>query len=88
LVDSQSKTVSLRSVEVGRYDQAAVVISHGLKTGDVVVTAGVQTLRSGQKVRFLERRDEPLQPDRMGDQASLSCDLFHARCRDRRRLPI
>ena len=53
VVDPQSKTVSLRSVEVLRYDPAAVVISQGLKTGEFVVTAGVQTLRPGQKVRLL-----------------------------------
>jgi len=53
VVDPQSKTVSLRSVEVARYDQAAVVISKGLNTGEFVVTAGVQTLRPGQKIRQL-----------------------------------
>jgi len=53
VVDSRSETVSLRSVEVLRYDPATAVISEGLKTGDVVVTAGVQTLRPGQKVRLL-----------------------------------
>ena len=53
IVDPQSRTVSLRSVEVARYDQAAVVISKGLETGEFVVTAGVQTLRPGQKVRIL-----------------------------------
>jgi RND family efflux transporter MFP subunit len=53
VVDPQSKTVSLRSVEVARYDQAAVVISKGLNTGEFVVTAGVQTLRPGQKIREL-----------------------------------
>ena len=51
--DAQSKTVSLRNVDVLRYDVAAVVISHGLETGDIVVTAGVQTLHPGQKVRLL-----------------------------------
>jgi len=29
------------------------VISQGLETGELVVTAGVQTLRPGQKVRLL-----------------------------------
>ena len=53
VVETQSKTVSLRSVEVARYDQADIVISKGLETGEVVVTAGVQTLRPGQKVRLL-----------------------------------
>jgi RND family efflux transporter MFP subunit len=53
IVDPQSRTVSLRSVDVARYDQAAVVISKGLETGEFVVTAGVQTLRPGQKVSIL-----------------------------------
>jgi len=53
VVDPQSQTVSLRSVDVSRYDPAAVVISRGLETGEVVVTAGVQVLRPGQKVRIL-----------------------------------
>jgi RND family efflux transporter MFP subunit len=53
VVDPQSLTVSLRNVGVLQYDAASVVISQGLKSGDVVVTAGVQTLRPGQKVRLL-----------------------------------
>ena len=53
VVDPQSHTVSLRNVEVLRYDPASVVISRGLETGEIVVTAGVQTLRPGQKVRLL-----------------------------------
>ena len=53
IVDPRSQTVSLRGVEVARYEQAAVVISKGLETGELVVTAGVQTLRPGQKVSIV-----------------------------------
>jgi len=53
VVDPQSHVVSLRSVEVLRHDSGSVVISQGLETGEVVVTAGAQTLRPGQKVRVL-----------------------------------
>ena len=53
VVDRQSGTVSLRAVDVVRYDPAGVVVSRGLEKGDVVVTAGVQMLRPGQKVRLL-----------------------------------
>jgi RND family efflux transporter MFP subunit len=53
VVDPQSKTVSLREVDILRHDPTAVVISQGLETGDLVVTAGVQTLRPGQKVQIL-----------------------------------
>jgi RND family efflux transporter MFP subunit len=52
VVDPESETVSLRPVEVLRYDPASV-IAQGLETGEVVVTAGVQVLRPGQKVRLL-----------------------------------
>jgi membrane fusion protein, multidrug efflux system len=54
VVDPESQTVTLRSVDVLRYDPLTVVISQGLETGEVVVTAGVQVLRPGQKVRLLE----------------------------------
>jgi RND family efflux transporter MFP subunit len=53
VVDRQTDTVSLRAVDVARYDPAAVIVSRGLERGDVVVTAGVQMLRPGQKVRLL-----------------------------------
>jgi RND family efflux transporter MFP subunit len=53
-VDPQALTVSLRAVDVLRYDPAQVVLSRGVGAGDVVVTAGVQLLHPGQKVRLLE----------------------------------
>jgi hypothetical protein len=45
--------VSMRNIDVLRYDPGTVVVSHGLDTGDIVVTAGVQALHPGQKVRLL-----------------------------------
>jgi RND family efflux transporter MFP subunit len=53
VVDPASLTVSLRNVEVQRFDPATAVISQGLANGDIVVTAGVQALHPGQKVRLL-----------------------------------
>ncbi len=53
VLDPQSETVLLRQVDVARFDPARVVISQGLEAGDVVVTAGVQVLHPGQKVRRL-----------------------------------
>jgi RND family efflux transporter MFP subunit len=53
VVDPKSQTVSLRNVDVSRYDPADVVVSQGLDAGEIVVTAGVQTLHPGQKVRLL-----------------------------------
>ena len=54
IVDPATSTVSLRTIDVLRYDPDAVVVSKGLAPGDVVVTAGVQALHPGQKVRRLE----------------------------------
>jgi RND family efflux transporter MFP subunit len=53
IVDPASQTVSLRNVEVRRFDPGTVVISQGLETGDIVVSAGVQALHPGQKIRLL-----------------------------------
>ena len=53
VVDLQSKAVSLREVDVSRYDPGSIVISKGLENGEVVVTAGVQVLYPGQIVRLL-----------------------------------
>jgi RND family efflux transporter MFP subunit len=53
VVDPRSQTVSLREVAVDRYEGANAVIARGLDNGDLVVTAGVQTLRPDQKVRLL-----------------------------------
>ena len=53
VVDRQTGTVSLRNVDIARHDPASIVISRGLETDEVVVTAGAQTLRPGQKVRIL-----------------------------------
>lgn len=54
--DPQGGTVSLRSIGVGSTDAASVQVTSGLSAGDVVVTAGVQALRPGQKVRLIEGR--------------------------------
>ncbi len=54
--DRQSGTVSLRNVGIGASDDRSVQVTSGLNPGDVVVTAGVQALRPGQKVRLLEGR--------------------------------
>jgi RND family efflux transporter MFP subunit len=53
VVDRQNQTVSLRNVEILRHDPATVVIFEGLEAGEIVVTAGAQTLRPGQKVRLV-----------------------------------
>ena len=53
VVDADSLTVTLKPVEVLRFDPGTVVLSGGLDGGEIVVTAGVQALHPGQKVRPL-----------------------------------
>ena len=53
IVDPSKNTVSLRNVDVLRFDQAQVAVSQGLDTGEIVVTAGVQALHPGQTIRIL-----------------------------------
>jgi len=53
IVDPKNLTVSMRNVELLRHDPWTVVIAQGLDTGDIVVTAGIQALHPGQKVRLL-----------------------------------
>jgi RND family efflux transporter MFP subunit len=53
IVDPSNLTVSTRTVDLLRYDPGTVVIAHGLDIGDIVVTAGIQSLHPGQKVRLL-----------------------------------
>ncbi|GIL39688.1 efflux RND transporter periplasmic adaptor subunit [Roseiterribacter gracilis] len=54
VVDPNVQNVSLRSVDVLRYDERSVVVAQGLQPGETVVTAGTQVLRPGQSVRVLE----------------------------------
>lgn len=53
VVDPREKTVALRTVRVARYEPTTVIIAQGLGEGEMVVTAGVQALRPGQKIRLL-----------------------------------
>jgi RND family efflux transporter MFP subunit len=53
IVDPANLTTSIRNVDVVRFDPATVAVSQGLDIGEIVVTAGVQALHPGQKVRLL-----------------------------------
>ncbi len=54
LYDAKAGTVAARSITVAGSNATTVQVASGLNPGDIVVTAGVQTLRPGQKVRPLE----------------------------------
>jgi RND family efflux transporter MFP subunit len=56
VVDPKQHTVALRTIAVRASDSNVVQVESGLNPGDVVVTAGAQALRPGQKVRLLEAR--------------------------------
>ncbi len=53
IIDPEEMTVTLRPIEVASFDQGEVLVARGLDPGDVIVAAGVQALRPGQKVRLL-----------------------------------
>lgn len=52
-VDPKTMTVSLHKIGVSRFTSDAVFVADGLKPEDIIVTAGVQALHPGQKVRLL-----------------------------------
>ena len=54
VLDQQSSSLTLRPITVARYEANAVVVASGLAKGDIIVTAGVNTLTVGQKVRLAE----------------------------------
>jgi len=56
VVDPQSQTVAPREVTVLSRDSASALISHGVKPGERVVSAGVNSLKPGQKVKIDEDR--------------------------------
>jgi len=56
LVDAKTGTVNARPIEIRSSDPNRVVVAQGLAPGDLVVVAGVQAMRPGQKVRLLETK--------------------------------
>ncbi|MBP0110632.1 efflux RND transporter periplasmic adaptor subunit [Bradyrhizobium vignae] len=52
IVDPVGQSVQLKTVSVERYETDRVILKEGLNKGDIVVTAGVNRLRDGQKVRL------------------------------------
>lgn len=50
IVDPASSTVSLRKVDILRFDPGSVILSQGLEPGEIVVSGGIQVLHPGQRV--------------------------------------
>jgi membrane fusion protein, multidrug efflux system len=53
VVDPAKSTVSLRDVDVLRFDPGQVIVSQGLEPGEIIVSGGIQALHPGQRVRQL-----------------------------------
>jgi membrane fusion protein, multidrug efflux system len=53
VVDPEVQRVALRNIAVLGHELDSVLVEHGLVPGELVVTAGVQTLRPEQQVRLL-----------------------------------
>ncbi len=53
VIDPQSNVVSLKPITVTRYTKDHIAVSSGLQSGELVVSAGVQMLRPGQKVEIV-----------------------------------
>ena len=59
VVDQATSKVTLRRIEVLRFEYATVMVAHGLEAGEMVVSGGIQALYPGQIIKALpsaERR--------------------------------
>lgn len=55
VINDQTKTVTRREVTLGEVTSAGTVVRAGLQRGEWIATAGVHSLRDGQKVRITEK---------------------------------
>ena len=60
VVDQNSKVVRRTSVALSGTSEDGVRIASGLSAGDMVVTAGVQFLRDGMRVRLMDEKTQPV----------------------------
>ncbi|GAU81770.1 efflux RND transporter periplasmic adaptor subunit [Bosea sp. BIWAKO-01] len=58
IVDPVKSTVSLRNIDILRFDPGLVIVSQGLEPGEVIVSGGIQTLHPGQRVQPLPATGE------------------------------
>ena len=54
VVEPSTQVVAIKLVEISRYTEDQVIITKGLDPGEAIVTAGVQVLHQGQKVKLME----------------------------------
>jgi RND family efflux transporter MFP subunit len=53
--DAETSTVRRTAIEDGGIRDSDIVVTSGLKAGDIIAVAGVSFLRDGQKVRLMEQ---------------------------------
>jgi multidrug efflux pump subunit AcrA (membrane-fusion protein) len=63
VIDPRTNVVSLKPITIDRYTKDHIAVSSGLQSGEVVVSAGVQMLRPGQKVE-IAAESKPTGPKR------------------------
>ena len=54
VVDSGSMTVEMREVKVGSVSGSSIIVLEGLEAGETIVSAGVNYLQSGMKIREMK----------------------------------
>jgi multidrug efflux pump subunit AcrA (membrane-fusion protein) len=52
LVEEESLTVKAQEIKTGELTEEGVIVLSGLESGSEIVTAGVQFLSEGQKIRY------------------------------------
>ena len=67
VVRSQDSTLELRAVRVQSYHERAVVVTGGLKDGDLVVQAGVHTVFAGEHVKAVKPLFSGTDDDKTGE---------------------
>jgi RND family efflux transporter MFP subunit len=78
VVDPAEQRVALRNVYVLGYELDTVLVGHGLAPGELVVTAGVQSLRPEQQVRLLGAAAVPTPPKPPAAEVAVEPDAGEA----------
>jgi multidrug efflux pump subunit AcrA (membrane-fusion protein) len=53
VIDPNTSTVSLRNIDVLRFDASRIIVSEGLEPGEIIVSGGIHALHPGQRVQQL-----------------------------------
>jgi multidrug efflux pump subunit AcrA (membrane-fusion protein) len=53
MIDQKAHTVSKQEVTLQQLDESSVLITEGLKPGELIVANNVNLLKEGQKIKFV-----------------------------------